>query len=102
MLLEDMLIDLGYEVIGPAANCAKAFELLHKDDMLDGAILDVNLGGESVFPVAEALAERRVPFVFSTGYGDRAIDARFAGTETLNKPFDFRRVQVVVARCFPP
>jgi two-component SAPR family response regulator len=102
MLLEDILAEIGFEVMGPAASCAQAFALLEKHGAPDGAILDVNLGGERVFPLAAALAERHVPFVFSTGYGDGAIDDRFAGIERLRKPFDPNRLQATLAKHFAP
>lgn len=86
MMLEDMLGDLGCEIVGPAASVARALELAG-DAALDGAILDVNVGGEAIYPVAEALTARGVPFVFTTGYGATDIDARFAGAPALQKPF---------------
>ena len=98
MLIEDMLIDLGYDVIGPAANCAQALAILEKQGPPDAAILDVNLGGESVYPVAEALKERNVPFLFSTGYGDSAILDRFQQIEKLSKPFEPRRLQSALVK----
>ncbi|WP_029011231.1 response regulator [Azospirillum halopraeferens] len=86
MMLEDMLGDLGCRIIGPAASVAAALELA-ADPALDGAILDVNVGGEPIYPVAEALTARGIPFVFTTGYGAADIDARFADAPALQKPF---------------
>ncbi|MGQ9365376.1 response regulator [Azospirillum sp. ST 5-10] len=86
MMLEDMLGDLGCEVVGPAASVAQALELA-TGAALDAAILDVNVGGEPIYPVAERLAERGVPFVFTTGYGAADIDVRFADAPALQKPF---------------
>jgi hypothetical protein len=52
----------------------------------DCAILDLNLGGDSVYPVAQALAERHIPFAFVTGYGRESIDNQFDGVPILQKP----------------
>jgi hypothetical protein len=59
-----------------------------RDDGVDAAILDVNLGGELIYPVADALAARGVPFVFVTGYGAESIDGRFAHVPILQKPIE--------------
>lgn len=61
----------GVQVVGPAATIDDALELI-ETQALDGAVLDLNLGGEMAFPVADALHARGVPFVFATGY-DRAV-----------------------------
>lgn len=93
MAIEDMLTELGFEVLGPAARVAVALELLAANPV-DLAVLDVNLGGEAVFPVADRLAERAVPFVFSTGYGASGVDPRHLGRPILQKPYtedDLRR-----------
>jgi CheY-like chemotaxis protein len=73
MLLEMALQDEGCIVVGPASRVAEALELAGDGQHLDGALLDVNLGGEAVFPVAEALASRAVPFLLLSGYGDQAV-----------------------------
>lgn len=86
MMLEDMLGDFGCEIVGPAASVAAALELAGREG-LDGAILDVNVGGEPIYPVAEVLVARGVPFVFTTGYGAADIDRRFADALAVQKPF---------------
>ena len=69
MLLEDMLVDLGCKVVGPAAKVAEALQLV-RSEQIGAALLDLNLGrGETGYPVADALAARAVPFAFVTGYG---------------------------------
>jgi CheY-like chemotaxis protein len=85
IMIEDMLAELGCEVVGPAANVADAASLV-QTERLAGAFLDVNLGGASIYPVADLLVERQIPFVFVSGYGAAAIEARFAGTPVLSKP----------------
>jgi len=86
LLLEDMLLDFGCEVIGPAARLSAALEAVAREK-IDLAILDVNVAGEPIYPVAEALAERSVPFVFSTGYGSAGIRDAFRDRPVLQKPF---------------
>lgn len=85
MLLEDMLMDFGCAVVGPAARLAAALEMA-EGETFDMAILDVNLAGESIYPVAEALARRDVPFIFSTGYGGGIKDP-YRNRPVVQKPF---------------
>lgn len=88
MLVEDMLSDLGCIVVEVAANVSKGLELARDASIeLDGAILDVNVGSEKVFPVAEVLTARGVPIVFATGYGTCGLDSAYAGCAVLPKPF---------------
>jgi CheY-like chemotaxis protein len=86
LLLEDMLLDFGCEVVGPAARLATALDTVQREQ-LDLAILDVNVAGEPIYPVAEALLARSVPFVFSTGYGSAGIKDAFRDRPVLQKPF---------------
>jgi CheY-like chemotaxis protein len=87
MLIEDTVGDLGCRVAGPVANVADGLAILERE-VVDGAILDVNLGGrELVYPLAEALSARGIPFVFVTGYGAEGLDPRFSSTPVLQKPF---------------
>jgi CheY-like chemotaxis protein len=86
LLLEDMLLDFGCEVIGPAARLAAALDAVAREQV-DLAILDVNVAGEPIYPVAEALAQRSIPFVFSTGYGSAGIRDSFRDRPVLQKPF---------------
>jgi CheY-like chemotaxis protein len=86
MLLEDMLGDLGCEVVGPAYALAPALALAGEAP-IDVAILDVNLAGLPVFEVADALRARSVPMVFSTGYGDGGLREVDRAAPVLGKPF---------------
>lgn len=86
LLLEDMLLDFGCEVIGPAARLSAALDVVAREQV-DLAILDVNVAGEPIYPVAEALAQRSIPFVFSTGYGSAGIRDAFRDRPVLQKPF---------------
>ena len=86
LLLEDMLLDFGCEVVGPAGRLAAALDLA-ASETFDLAILDVNVAGESIYPVAEALEQRNVPFVFSTGYGSAGIKDVYRDRPVVQKPF---------------
>ena len=86
LLLEDMLHEFGCEIVGPACDLERATDLARSEEGLDAAILDVNLGGQVVFPVAEILAERGVPILFSTGMGVDGLPEAWRGRETIQKP----------------
>jgi CheY-like chemotaxis protein len=86
MLIEDMLTDLGCAVVGPASRLDEAIELATSRE-LDCAVLDVNLGGQPIFPLADLLRERGYPFAFATGYGDAGLRDVDRGTPVLQKPF---------------
>ena len=87
ILIEEMLTELGCEVAASAARLADASQKAASIEV-DLAILDVNLGGQPVFPVAEILQRRAVPLVFSTGYGASGIPEQFAGHHpVIGKPF---------------
>src|SRR3569623_3064695 len=86
MLIEDMLSDMGCTVIGPASRLDEATELARAGD-IDCAVLDVNLGGQPIFPVADLLRERGCPFAFAPGYGDAGLREADRGTPVLQKPF---------------
>ncbi|RFB85472.1 response regulator [Rhizobium leguminosarum bv. trifolii] len=95
MLAEDLsleLADAGAVVIGPAQTLERAIELLARPDALDVAVLDVNLQGKPVYPVADALFERKVPFVFTTGYDASILPARFRSVDCCSKPIDMGRL----------
>ena len=87
MLLEDYLLDLGCAVAGHATTVAGALGLVAKVDALDAALLDMNLGGELVTPVADALSAAGIPFCFMTGMGAVAATG-FVDAPTIGKPFD--------------
>lgn len=95
MLFEDILGDLDCEIVGPAMNIRQATDLARTAD-IDVAVLDVNLAGDPIFPVAEILAERGVPLVFSSGYGSSGLPDRWQNQPTLPKPFTFGQVAEVL------
>jgi two-component SAPR family response regulator len=86
IMMEDLLADVGCEIAASFGAVGPALEWLsHQVDLPDGALLDVNLGGEMVFPLASALHDRGVPFVFATGYGTLPTD-QFPDAVVLQKP----------------
>ncbi|MCC7268099.1 MAG: response regulator [Caulobacteraceae bacterium] len=94
MLIEDMLGDLGCQVVGPAARLDEAMALAQSAE-IDCAVLDVNLGGQPIFPLADLLREKGRPFAFATGYGDSALRDVDQGALVLQKPFresDLQRI----------
>jgi DNA-binding response OmpR family regulator len=98
--IAEALIDGGYEVVGPAQSLSAGLELAQDAD-LDGALLDVDLAGRLCFPIAHVLADRKVPFLFLTGYHDAAVipsDLRWAWR--LTKPFHVSDLGKVAAKAF--
>ncbi|MBV8791857.1 MAG: response regulator [Pseudolabrys sp.] len=100
MLLEDMLADLGYQISAAAGTLNEARELA-KTTELDVAILDVNLDGEDVFPVADILTSRGKPFLFVTGYGGQGLPDHYRGRPTLQKPFQIEDLKATLATLAP-
>jgi PAS domain S-box-containing protein len=94
MMMSDMLTELGFDVIGPFGRVADAMAALKREDF-HAAVLDVNLDGEVVYPVADAVVERGLPFVFVTGYSAEGIDRRFAQVPVLQKPIERQMLQSV-------
>lgn len=93
MLIETILEDLGCTPVGPAASVDEGLAFANGDATIDAALLDVNVSGQQVFPVAEALEARGVPFIFSTGYGEAGLPDGWRGRPTLQKPFTEEAVQ---------
>jgi CheY-like chemotaxis protein len=86
LLLETMLTELGHGVVGPVARLGKALEMAQREE-LDIAILDVNINGQETYAVAEALAARKVPFVFATGYDAKRLREPYRDGPVLQKPY---------------
>ena len=99
MLLEDMVLDCGGEIVGPVARFDDALELAHQAEF-GVAVLDLNLNGTLSYPIAEVIRERGIPVIFATGYGADGLLDRFRDCPTLQKPFsqqDF--AEAVAAAC---
>ncbi len=101
MLLEQMLEELNCEVAGVAGQVSTATELA-KSVEADVAILDMNLAGQKVDPVARALAERHVPFVFASGYGEDGLTPEWRGRPVLPKPFRLDQLRDALAAATGP
>jgi DNA-binding response OmpR family regulator len=84
--LEDVLQDLGCEIVGPVATVEKALKLA-REETFDVAILDVTIRGGKVYPVAELLLARGIPFALASGYGDWALPEALRDQPRLTKPF---------------
>ena len=93
--LETGLSEAGAAVIGPAYELEEAMALL--DQPIDAAVLDANLNGHSVAPVAEALHQRQIPFVFATGYGETGGAPFGYNAPVIRKPYDVTQVSAAVA-----
>ena len=97
MLFEDILEDTACRIVGPAMTVRQAMELAGAAE-IDVAVLDVNLNGESSFPVAALLQSRGVPLVFSSGYGSQGLPPEWQERPTLPKPFTSDEVIDMLAR----
>lgn len=91
-----MLRQLGCDVVGPAPNVQRALEVIDGSSP-DAALLDIDLDGESVAPVAARLRERSIPFAFTTGYQDPDLPPEFHSAPQLRKPFRSQQLAEVIA-----
>ena len=98
MQLEDMLLDLGCDLVGLAMRIGRALEMVAAAPRIDIAVLDVNIGGDKIYPVAERLRERGVPIVFATGYGRAGVDPEWQSYEILQKPYTASEMAETIAR----
>jgi len=85
MMMKDILAELGFSVLGPFSRLGDAMVAAVHDE-IDAGIIDINLGGEFVYPVADVLKARQIPFVFVTGYGVEGIEPRFGYVPVIKKP----------------
>jgi CheY-like chemotaxis protein len=85
-VLKEMLLDFGCEVVGPVGNMAVALELA-QSERLDAAVIDLNIRGGKVYPVARLLGERGIPFLLASGYADWTMPPEWEGRPRLPKPF---------------
>lgn len=79
---------LGADVVGPFASRERAFDAFGSGTHIDVAVLDINLRGDAVFPLADVLRERGVPFVFATGYDEASVPPPYRDVPRWEKPFD--------------
>jgi DNA-binding response OmpR family regulator len=99
LVVENTLTALGCLVVGPVARLDEARRLAEQEP-LDGALLDVNLNGEAVYPVVDALRLRAVPLIFVTGYSAGALPDAYRGLPRIGKPFDMRALVALMGRTF--
>jgi CheY-like chemotaxis protein len=97
VMLEDMLSELNFGVVGIASNPTRALELIASTEF-DAAILDVNLDGCDSFDVAAALSERRIPFIFTTGYGSSRVLPEYAHHPVVQKPYRLEELSDALGR----
>jgi CheY-like chemotaxis protein len=98
ILLQDILDEFGCEIAGPAYSLEEAVAAARTEERINLAILDVNLRGAPVYPVAEVLVERGIRFVFASGYGTEGVDEKWRDRLSLPKPFTAQDVaRVLVA-----
>ena len=96
MMVADMLEELGYRVAAEAGDINEAVQLAETTEF-DIAILDVNVNGKVISPVAEVVAKRNRPFIFATGYGAQGLPEEFRDRPTLQKPFQMETLAQVLA-----
>jgi PAS domain S-box-containing protein len=92
MMMKDILSELGFSVLGPFSRLAEAM-IAAVHEGIDAGIIDINLGGEFVYPVADVLKARQIPFVFVTGYGVESIEPRFGYVPIIKKPIQRHLLQ---------
>ena len=85
-MIADMLSEAGVEALGPVPTVADAIRLAATKDRMDAALLDVNLRGETIWPVVDVLLARKVPLVLTTGYDEGAIPQAYAHLPRCEKP----------------
>jgi CheY-like chemotaxis protein len=101
LMIEDMLADLGCESVIAAASIKQALALIDAQ-IFDVAMLDMNLNGDKTYSVADALAARGVPFVFSTGYSGHSTRTGYRDRLVLKKPFMHKELDEILTRLLSP
>jgi DNA-binding response OmpR family regulator len=100
MNLSKSLTELGFDVVGPYSTLAQAAEAAVEEE-IDAALLDVNLSGDAVYPVADILASKSVPFAFITGYATDTLSGKYANFPVLQKPVDHESLRLLLAQKHP-
>lgn len=99
MALKSMLEEIGCEVVGMAARLREAEEMARREK-LDGVLLDLNLGGQFAYPVADILKERDIPFIIMSGYDAGQLHPGFAGLPNMQKPFEREGLEAMILVVF--
>jgi DNA-binding response OmpR family regulator len=95
-VVAEFLRECGLEPMGPVGRLESAKHMA-RERALDGAILDINLGGRPCFPICAILSARRIPFVFLTGYPEAGIPVEYRGAPLVAKPFEPTEMKEVLA-----
>ena len=93
--IEDCVVELGHQVVGPASRVTQA-QCLIEAESFDLALLDVNVAGEEVYPIASLLKARGIPFVFLSGYGSRGLRDEWVNCPMLPKPFGIEGLEAAI------
>lgn len=96
MYVEDLLTELGYEVVGLATSLDQALPLA-REGAFDFAVLDINLAGQVSFPVADVLRERGIPFLFASGYSSKGLNEEYRSAVRIQKPFLSQDLEQAIA-----
>ena len=96
MMVSDMLEELGYTVAAEAGEIGEALRLA-ETTYFDLAILDVNVNGKVITPVAELITARNRPFIFATGYGSSGLPQEYRDRPALQKPFQLETLAQMIA-----
>ncbi|SRR5579871_3795801 len=94
--LRQILAEFGVEVLGPVATLDEGLHIIESDDQIDSAVLDVQLRGNDVFAISAALKSRKIPFVFTTGFGEATIPREYVDIPRFEKPFEPRALIVAL------
>jgi len=89
---QEMLSDLGCEVVGPAGNMADAYELCQNANV-DVALIDLNIRGSKSFRLLKALSDRKIPFILASGYADWTMPEEWAHSPRLQKPYTVKELE---------
>ena len=95
LMLSDMLLQFGHSIDGPYNRFSDAMTAARSNNVEVG-VLDINVGGQKIYPLAEVLCERRIPFVFVTGYSTDSVDSRFRHVPILQKPIEPDALQALI------
>ena len=93
MSLAEALQDAGSIVLGPVPSVDKAIKTIESEPHIDGAVVDVNLGGMLAYPVADLLIAKKIPFVFTSGYEDNLLRERYSQVKNCPKPYLFQAME---------
>lgn len=92
MNMSYILEDLGVIIVGPESSVFDTIKQINNNTRIDAAILDINLGKEFVYPVADILRNRGIPFIFTTGYDAKSIKAEYLDIQICQKPVSFEKL----------